>query len=89
MLWQEQKGIIYRDKYGILHTGAVGSKSFIETIKEKLGFHAKGRKIIENNGGFQLRENMKSYIADFDGKNGNIEAQNTYSWDANHEFTMV
>ena len=31
---------------------AVGSKSFIETIKEKLGTLAKGRKIIENDGGF-------------------------------------
>jgi putative transposase len=37
---------------------AVGSKSFIETIKEKLGILAKGRKILENGGEFQLREDM-------------------------------
>jgi hypothetical protein len=30
----------------------VGSKSFIETIKEKLGILAKGRKILENGGEF-------------------------------------
>ena len=34
---------------------AVGSKGFIETIKEKLGIRAKGRKILENDGGFHLR----------------------------------
>jgi hypothetical protein len=34
----------------------VGSKSFIEAIKEKLGILAKGRKILENGGEFQLRE---------------------------------
>ena len=45
---------------------AVGSKSFIETTKEKLGILAKGRKILENDGGFQLREEMESYIGNFD-----------------------
>ena len=41
---------------------AVGSKSFIETIKEKLGILAKGRKIFENDGGFQPREEMGTDI---------------------------
>jgi len=59
---------------------AVGSQSFIETIKEKLGVRAKGRKIIENNEGFQLREEMAPYIANFDRENGNI-GLNTYLWD--------
>ena len=66
---------------------AVGSKDFVETIKKKLGLRAKGRKILENDGGFQLREKTVSYIANFDSKNDNIGGQNTFFWDVNHEVT--
>ncbi len=52
----------------------MGSKSFIETIKDKLGTLAKGRKIFENDGGFQLREEVGTYIANFDIKNDDIGA---------------
>lgn len=37
----------------------VGSKSFVEAIKEKLGILAQGRKIIEKEGKLQLREEME------------------------------
>ena len=62
---------------------AVGSKGFIEEIKEKLGVHAKGRKIIEKAEGeeFQLREETAFYNAVFDGKKGDIGVKNTYFWD--------
>ena len=63
---------------------AVGSKSFIETIKEKLGILAKGRKILENDGEFQLREDMGAYTANSDMENGDIGDQNAYYWDMNH-----
>ena len=66
---------------------AVGSKDYVETIKEKLGLRAKGRKILENAGGFQLRENTVSYIANFDSKNDNIGEQNTFFWDVSLEVT--
>ena len=62
---------------------AVGSKGFIETIREKLGILAKGRKILENDGGFHLREKMGTYIANSDSKNDNIGPKNTYYWDVN------
>lgn len=62
---------------------AVGSKSFIETIQGELGARAKGRKVLESESGFQLRENMVTYIDDFDCKNGNIDTKNTYYWDVN------
>ena len=68
---------------------AAGSKSFIETIKEKLGILAKGRKILENDGGFQLREEMGTYIANSDIKNDDIGGQNTYYWDVNHENSIT
>ena len=63
---------------------AVGSRSFTEMIKEKLGILAKGRKILENEAGFQLRESMGTYIANFDGKKDDIGAQNVYYWDLNY-----
>jgi hypothetical protein len=40
---------------------AVGNKSFVETIKKKLGILAKGRKILETDEGFQLREKTANY----------------------------
>lgn len=63
---------------------AVGSKSFVDMVKEKLGIRAKGRKILENGGGFQLREDMGTDIANFDSKKDDIGAQNTYYWDISH-----
>jgi hypothetical protein len=62
---------------------AVGSKGFIETIKEKLGILAKGRKVLENDGGFHLREKMGTYITNADSDNDNIRSMNTYYWDVN------
>jgi len=62
---------------------AVGNKCFIETIKEKLGILARGRKIIEKDGGFQLREETESYIAHSDTKKDDIGTQNTYLWSVN------
>jgi putative transposase len=63
---------------------AVGSKSFTEAIKEKLGILAKGRKVIEIDGAFQLREERATYAAVSDSKKEDIGGQNTYLWDINH-----
>jgi putative transposase len=57
---------------------AVGNKSFIETIKERLGILASGRKILETNDGFELREDVEGYIANSDIKNDDIAPENTY-----------
>jgi hypothetical protein len=62
----------------------VGSQSFVDTIKDKLGIRAKGRNILKNDEGFQLREELGTYIADYDIKNDDIGAQNGYFWDINH-----
>ncbi len=66
---------------------AVGSRKFVETIKENLGLRAKGRKILESDGGFQLREEVNTYNANSDSNNDNIGGQNTFYWHVNHEFT--
>jgi hypothetical protein len=55
---------------------AVGSKAFIEETKQQLGFRAKGRKMNENEEGYELREASEDY--DFDGKNGSLRIENTY-----------
>lgn len=54
---------------------AVGSKTFIETMKEALGFRAKGRKIICADDTFELREVIAPY-----GKSNDQNSGNTYLW---------
>jgi hypothetical protein len=48
---------------------------FIETMKEALGFRAKGRKIICADDTFELREVIAPY-----GKANNQDSGNTYLW---------
>ena len=55
---------------------AVGSKTFIETMKETLGFRAKGRKIICADDSFELRELLAPY-----GKTNSQDCGNTFLWD--------
>jgi len=51
---------------------AVGSKSFIESVKASLGFRAKGRDVIESGEGYQLRESPASYKVFFEAENEDI-----------------
>ena len=55
---------------------AVGSKTFIEKIKEALGFRAKGRKIISADDTFELREGQAPY-----GEGNKLDSGNTFLWD--------
>ena len=64
---------------------AVGSKSFIENVKRRLGFRAKGREIIAGEDVYQLRERSASYNTLFEGKNEDIDPQNTHYWDVKGE----
>ena len=54
---------------------AVGSKTFIEKMKEALGFRATGRKIICADETFELREMLTRY-----GKANNLDSGNTFLW---------
>ena len=54
---------------------AVGSKTFVETMKEALGFRAKGRKIICVDDTFELREVIAPY-----GKATDQDSGNSYLW---------
>jgi putative transposase len=55
---------------------AVGSKTFIEKMKEALGFKAKGRKINYADDTFELREVLTPY-----GKANSQVSGNTFLWD--------
>ena len=60
---------------------AVGSESFVEEIKRELGAKAKGRRMLENEEGYELREAAASYRAVFAGENGALRPENTHFWD--------
>ncbi len=67
---------------------AVGSQDFVETIKGKLGIRAKGRKVLEKEGKYQLREEVQTYNSNSDRENGNIGRGNTYAWSVNDEYSV-
>lgn len=59
---------------------AFGSKSFVEDIKDKLGFRAIGRKVVGTKDGYELKEDMASYSADFGTKMSTLRPENSYKW---------
>jgi len=61
---------------------AVGDKSFVEQIKERLGIRSKGRKIFENEDDYQLRDGKTRY-GDWD----QINSENSFHWDLAHKIT--
>jgi len=66
-----------------LYLTRVGSKSFVEGIKEKLGIRAKGRKVGESRGAYHLREAQTAYNSDFTPEKDGLKAENTYFWNVN------
>ena len=64
---------------------AVGSKSFIESVKASLAFRAKGRDVIQSGEGYQLRESPARYKAFFEAENVDIGLENTRFWDVKDE----
>ena len=64
---------------------AVGSKSSIENVKARLGFRAKGRKVVEGGKGYQLRESPAHYKALFEVENEDIDLENSVFWEVKDE----
>ena len=60
---------------------AIGSRSFVENVKTLLGLRAKGRCVMEDGGGYQLREEAAPYISLFGAEKDDIAHENTYYWD--------
>jgi hypothetical protein len=63
----------------------VGSKTFIERMKELLGVRAKGRDVLAGSEGYQLLEGAASYKALLVPEKSNIGHENTYFWDIKFE----
>ena len=60
---------------------AVGSKLFIEATIKKLGIRAKGRKVVESNKSYELREPAVPYGANLTPESSLLRLENTYFWD--------
>lgn len=63
---------------------AVGSEAFVLDTKEKLGLKGKGRKVVEQEDAFELREGFVSYSSNFTHENAVLSEKNTYYWDVNY-----
>ena len=62
---------------------AVGSLSFVERVKNELGFKAAHREAIEVDGTYALREQREAYGPDFAEENEALSSENTRFWDQN------
>jgi putative transposase len=60
---------------------AVGDQSFVEQIKESLGIRSKGRKILENEDDYQLRDEQSSY-----GDWNQSGSKNLFHWDLTNKI---
>jgi putative transposase len=65
---------------------AVGSRSFVENVKGKLGIRCKGRKIAEGKDGCELREPEAAYMPFWGPQNEAIATENAYFW---HYFLPI
>jgi len=59
---------------------AVGDKEFVMETKAKLGARAMGRKALENNAGYELRESQSSYNHVFTPGKCSLRLKNDYFW---------
>ncbi len=59
---------------------AVGDKVFVEETKEKLGFKARGRKVVANEDRFMLRESQIPYNAVSGPQKSPLSPKNMYFW---------
>jgi REP element-mobilizing transposase RayT len=59
---------------------AVGDKDFVMQTKAKLGAKAMGRRALENNEGFELRESQSPYNDVYDPEKSPLRLKNDYFW---------
>jgi putative transposase len=62
---------------------AIGSEVFVENVKDRLGIRGLGRKVIEDQGVYELREPQASYCLSFESltEHRDWSSQNRYYWD--------
>ena len=59
---------------------AVGSKRFVDQVKDELGIHAKHRQVGADDETYTLRESARPYRGNFGGKNEALRGNNTVFW---------
>jgi hypothetical protein len=59
---------------------AVGDKEFVMETKAKLGAKAIGRRELENNDGYELKEPLSPYNRVFDHEKCSLRLKNDYIW---------
>jgi len=64
---------------------AVGSGPFIEKVKERLGFRARGRGVMQGAEGYQVREYSAPHTPLFGAEKDDIGPKNTYLWGINDD----
>jgi hypothetical protein len=64
---------------------AVGSMTFVERVRNLLGFRARGRKVTDGAQGCQLREPSALYGNLFETKSGDMEPKNSLPWNISAE----
>ena len=60
---------------------AVGNNKFVDSVRERLGFRAKGRSVVKGDAGFELRESGVPYNNLFKGEKADLRSSNAYIWD--------
>jgi putative transposase len=68
---------------------AVGGKSFVAETKDRLGVKVKGRKIIEGDGGYELRDPSGSYNAISMHEKAPLSFENSFKWDNFDNLSIV
>lgn len=83
-LWIDEAARVQHSRREIRWTesGAVGSKMFVDDIKEKLPYLAGSRKSRETDSAWELREPSFSYGIDLNAENSGIRQNNRYFWEA-------
>jgi hypothetical protein len=61
----------------------VGSRPFVERVKDILGFRGRGREVKEGAERYQVREERALYNDLFRAEKENIGHENAYFWDKN------
>lgn len=65
---------------------AVGSESFVETVKNKLGIRAKARFVHQDNDNYRLQESLEPYSKIFSTKNDDLSHNNDLLWNVYPEI---
>jgi hypothetical protein len=68
---------------------AVGTLSFVNTVKSELGFKAAHRGVIKQGETYVLREQSETYRSNLTGENELLSSENARFWNENPEATAT